>query len=110
MTRLVDARTRVSPVVTALDKFSEGVFTLSDFAARDIPPMTWLVEDTVPAGGVGLLLAAEKTGKSLFAFDCGAAVARGQSFLDRNTAQTNVLVVEEEGSPAAWQKRIKKMF
>lgn len=105
-----DSGTPDSEANDHLTDFSKGIYTLAEFAARDIPPLTWLVEDTVPSGGLGLLLAAEKTGKSLFAFDCGAAVATGQPFLGRTTSRTNVLVIEEEGSPAAWQYRIKKMF
>lgn len=96
--------------ITPLSQFSEGVYTLDQFAALKIEPLKWLVQDTIPAGALGMILAAEKAGKSLFQFDVGEAVARGNPFFGFETIATNVLIIEQEGPAAAWQKRIHKMF
>jgi hypothetical protein len=93
----------------ALTAFSAGTMTAAEFAAQDLPEQTWIVPGMIPAGGLGLLLAAEKTGKSLLALDCGIAVAQGAEFCGQHTSQTNVLFIEQEGAPAALQRRIRKM-
>jgi hypothetical protein len=100
----------VEPTPEHLSAFSTGTVSASALLAEDIPPLTWIVDGMIPAGGLGLLLAAEKTGKSLLALDCGQAVATGNPFLARATIATNVLIVEQEGARAALQGRIKRMM
>lgn len=100
----------IEPTEALLEAFSEGTLTLKEFAALDLPPIKWLWGESVPSGALGAILAAEKTGKSLLAFDLGAAIAQGEPFMERPTSQCNVLVLEQEGSREAWQARISKMF
>ena len=73
--------------------------------ANGIP---YTVDEIVPAyGGLGMLVAKPKVGKTTIALQLGAAVACGLPFLDRMTKQTRVLVIAAEDPPpyTAWLAR-----
>ena len=68
----------------------------------------YVVDGMIPAYGmVGMLIARTKVGKSTFSQSLAAAVAMGESFLDRSTTQTRVLVIAAEDPPeyTAWLTR-----
>lgn len=64
---------------------------IGDVLMEPEEPLTWLVDDLLPAGGVSLLAARAKTGKSVLARNLALAIARGERFLRRPCAQGTVL-------------------
>lgn len=80
--------------------------SLGDLMREPDEPVSWLVEGLLPAGGLSLLAAKPKVGKSTLARCLALAVARGEIFLQRNVSQGPViyLALEEKRS------EIKKHF
>ena len=56
----------------------------------------YLVKGLIPLGGLFLLVAAPKAGKSLMATDLAVSVMLGNSFLNRETLESNVLYIQNE--------------
>ena len=57
----------------------------------------WLIEDLFIAGGISVLAARPKAGKSTFSRDMAACVARGNQFLGKNTKRGPVILLDLEG-------------
>jgi len=57
----------------------------------------WLVDGLLPAGGISILAARPKVGKSTLARDLTVRVARGEPFLGRSTAKGAVFILDLEG-------------
>ena len=57
----------------------------------------WLWDGVLPAGGLSLLLAKPKVGKTIFALNLAFRVSRGEAFLGKDTTPGNViyLAIEE---------------
>ena len=71
---------------------------LGDLLAEPEEETEWVVEGMLPAGGLSLLVAKPKVGKSTLARTLALAVARGAQFLGLDTAQGGVihLALEEK--------------
>jgi predicted ATP-dependent serine protease len=74
-----------------------------DIAGRNIE---WTVDGRVPEGGVTLLVAREKCGKSSLGLAMARSVARGEEFLGASTKRGRVLYAAFEGSRQGWAERI----
>jgi hypothetical protein len=74
--------------------------SLQDVFAEPEEHVAYVLDGKLPAGGLGLLSAKPKVGKSTFARGLCLAVARGESFLDCATTQGPViyLALEEKRS------------
>jgi hypothetical protein len=74
--------------------------SLEDLLAEPEEETEWLVEDRLPMGGVSLLVAKPKVGKSTLARSLAVAVAQGTPFLGWETVQGGVfyLALEEKRS------------
>jgi len=72
---------------------------LGDLMTEDPEQIDWVLEDTLPAAGMSLLVAKPKVGKSTLARCLALAVARGEEFLGRSTSQGVVvyLALEKKG-------------
>lgn len=70
--------------------------TLDELFALELPPVTYVVDDVLPAGSLTLLAAREKSGKSLQQVDLCCSVALGEPFLDRAVRQGPALYVPAE--------------
>jgi hypothetical protein len=57
--------------------------SIGDLLAEPDEQIDWLVEERIPAGGVVILAAKPKVGKSTTARDLALAVARGESWLEQ---------------------------
>lgn len=80
------------------------VLSMSDL--QSMPPPTWLVEDIIPDRGLGVLVGAAGSGKSLFALELANAVARGRPlFGSRNVARSGWVLVLLAESIASWGAR-----
>src|SRR5439155_21849789 len=64
---------------------------LDDLMSEPEEPVSWLLEGILPAGGLSLLAAKPKVGKSTLARNLALAVARGDEFLNRITVQGPVI-------------------
>lgn len=69
----------------------------------------WLVDGMLPAGGMSLLVAAPKVGKTTFARVLGLAVARGMEFLDRDVARGTVLMLSLEDSERKFRSHMREI-
>jgi putative DNA primase/helicase len=71
---------------------------LGDLLNEPEEKVSWTAEGLLPAGGVSLLVAKPKTGKSTLARGLAMAVARGKKFLRRQTVRGQVvyLALEEK--------------
>jgi hypothetical protein len=67
--------------------------------AEDVEQI-WVVDGILPAGGMSLLVAKPKVGKTTLAFNLAVSVSRGDDFLTRTTTQGAVvyLALEEKRS------------
>lgn len=76
---------------------------LADLLQEPQETISWLWQDTLPSGGLSLLAAKPKVGKSTFARNLALAVARGECFLGWDTSQGCVvyLALEDKCSEVA---------
>ncbi|MDY6835260.1 MAG: bifunctional DNA primase/polymerase [Chloroflexota bacterium] len=76
---------------------------ISDLIAEPEEITSWIWEKTLPTGGLSLVAAKPKVGKSTWARNLALKVARGERFLGRDTTQGPViyLALEEKRSEVA---------
>jgi hypothetical protein len=84
--------------------------TAAEYLAKEFPQEEWRINHLVPTTGFGVILAAEKTGKSLFALQMAFSIAGGIAFLGRSVSRASVLLIEEEGSQRGFQKRLQSQM
>ncbi|GAC1401639.1 MAG: hypothetical protein NVSMB64_00090 [Candidatus Velthaea sp.] len=73
-----------------------GLISLYDLLNTEIAATDWLVEGLIPMGGIALLSAKPKVGKSVLAQNLAIAVASGGEFLGRRCQQGRVLYLAME--------------
>jgi len=83
-----------------------SVLTMADL--EGLPPPTWLIDDVIPDHGLGILVGAPGSGKSLFALAVVNSVARQRPLFGLKSVQRSgwVLVLLAE-SIASWGARSK---
>jgi len=96
---------------TRIDATTPGlrVWTFSEYMREfSGAGTTWLVEDWLPAGGVGLVVAPPQTYKTWLLLDLALSVATGEPFLSRYPVHTPgpVLYVQAEDPPAVLADRL----
>ncbi|MEE9201815.1 MAG: AAA family ATPase [Dehalococcoidia bacterium] len=69
---------------------------LAELLAEPPEAVSWLWESTLPTGGLSILAAKPKVGKSTLARNLALAVARGEEFLGRATTQGPVIYLALE--------------
>jgi len=69
----------------------------------------WLWDGVFPSGGLGLLLAKPKVGKTIFAFNLAARVSRGEPFLGKPTKKGPVLYLALEENRRMMIKNMNRM-
>jgi len=87
-------------------------FTLigaKDLLSIQEPETDWIWDGILPSGGLSLLVAKPKVGKTTLALNLAVAISKGEDFLGRKTQQAPVvyLALEEKRSEA--QKKIKAL-
>lgn len=70
---------------------------IGELFAQPAEQTRWLVDGLLPTGGLSVLAARPKVGKSTLMRALAAAVARGQDFLGRVTARGMVFILDLEG-------------
>ena len=82
---------------------------LRDLLAEPAEETDWLVEGLLPAGGVGVIGAKPKAGKSTLARNAALAVARGDDFLGLATKQGPVIYLALEEKRSEVRKHFESM-
>jgi hypothetical protein len=82
---------------------------LIDLLTDKTPAITWVLHSYLPEGGLILLAAFPKVGKSTFAYHLAIAVARGEDFLGFATTQGAVLILAVEEHPRDVKVRLLKL-
>ena len=68
----------------------------SELLAEPLEDVDWVLEDYLPAGGLGVLAGKPKEGKTTLAYEAAVKVALGLPFLGRNTRKAAVLILALE--------------
>jgi hypothetical protein len=80
-----------------------------DLVASAEPEAEWLWEGILPSGGLSLLVAKPKVGKTTFAFRLVLAVTSGTEFLGRSTRQGKVIYLALEEKRSEIRKKLKAL-
>ncbi len=83
--------------------------SLSDFLAEEPETTRYVWEETLPAGGMSMLGAKPKTGKTTAARNISLAVARGESVLGRGTTAGSVVYLALEEKRGELQRQFRAM-
>jgi len=73
--------------------------------AEDVE-QAWILDGILPAGGMSLLVAKPKVGKTTLAFNLAVAVSRGEDFLGRRTEQGPVVYLALEEKKGEIKKKL----
>lgn len=79
---------------------------LSEFFSETSASKEWLIEGLLPQGGIGLLVAKPKVGKSTISRDLAHALVTGRPFLSRHVIPGRVLFLALEDHP----DRLREQF
>jgi hypothetical protein len=82
---------------------------LSDLLAEPEESVAWVWDKTLPAGGMSVLAAKPKVGKSTLARNLSLAVARGNVFIGRDTSPGPVVYLALEEKRAEVQGHFRRM-
>jgi hypothetical protein len=82
---------------------------LDDVLQEPEEEVAWLWSQTLPAGGLSVLAAKPKVGKSTLARNLALAIAQGDDFLDRPTTQGPVVYLALEEKRSEVQRHFQKM-
>lgn len=86
------------------------VVDVSELQDKTLPPMKWLIGDLLPVGGVVMLSAKPKMGKSFLAIQLALSVASGGEFLGFQAEEKHeVLYIDLETSQRSMKNRISMM-
>lgn len=85
------------------------VVDVSELQDKTLPPMKWLIDDLLPVGGVVMLSAKPKMGKSFLAIQLALSVASGGEFLGFQARKHGVLYIDLETSQRSMKNRISMM-
>ena len=77
---------------------------IDDQEIQNLPPLTWLVEDIIPEGGLAVLYGQPETGKSFAALALAFSIATGRPFFGRSVHRAPVIYVAAEGSAGLGQR------
>ena len=82
---------------------------VAEFLNAAPPEMEWLVDELLPAHGLLLVVAPQRTGKSLLLLELLTAIAGGLPFLGRPTQKARTLYVLLEGPAASLAARYQRL-
>lgn len=85
------------------------VVDVSELQDKTLPPMKWLIDDLLPVGGVVMISAKPKMGKSFLAIQLALSVASGGKFLGFQARKHEVLYIDLETSQRSMKNRISMM-
>jgi hypothetical protein len=77
---------------------------IADVDLAQLPPLTWIIENILPAGGFSVLFGPPSSGKSFLALDWARCVGRGEPWQGRRTIGRSVLYIAAEGTAGLRQR------
>lgn len=83
--------------------------SIQEFMDSGPDSIEWLCPDLIPQGGLVILAAKPKAGKSLLTTNLALAVVGGIRFLGRDCKKANSLILQLEDPPVLIRERLKKM-
>lgn len=84
--------------------------SFEEYLASAPPEEDWLIEELLPGGGLHVLLAKPKTGKSILAAQVSEALKRGTAVLNRRVVRPmRVLYVQLDATPKDWRKQARQL-
>ena len=101
----LDSHLLTSPYMES-EKVRNEILSMADLLTRPDDEFDWVVSGMLPSGGLGLLVAKPKVGKSTMARNLALCVARGEVFLGRQCSKGVVLYLAIEEK----QSEVKKHF
>jgi len=69
----------------------------------------WIWEGTLPSGGLSLVVAKPKVGKTTFSFNLAVALSRGEIFLGKKTQQATVVYLALEEKKGELQRNLSRL-
>lgn len=84
-----------------------NVLQVAEFLEQPAPPEQWIVEGMLPTEGLAEILGGWKEGKTLASLQAGLCISSGSPFMNRQTRQGAVLLIEEEGGIGVLQSHIR---
>jgi hypothetical protein len=84
-----------------------SLLSAKDILTADEPETAWLWEGILPAGGMSLVVAKPKVGKTTLAFNLAIATTRGAPFLERSTTQGSVVYLALEEKKGEIKKKLE---
>ena len=110
LTELADKCPAWEPASTSAVSSSAIKLTrLSDLLAEPPEQVSWTWDKTLPAGGLSIMAAKPKVGKSTLARNLALAVAQGNEFLGRETSQGPVVYLALEEKRSEVQAHFSRM-
>lgn len=85
----------VAEAVAVIKEERFKLYTAAEFVVRT--KATWMIKDVLPHANFGVIYGASGSGKSFFAFDMAAAIARGIPWRGHKTTKGRVLWIAAEG-------------
>ncbi len=79
------------------------------FLAEEPEPIVWVWDQFLPEGGLALVTAFMKVGKSTFIYFLLVAIAQGRPFLEYATKQGGVLILAVEEHPRDVRLRLRRL-
>jgi AAA domain/Bifunctional DNA primase/polymerase, N-terminal/Primase C terminal 1 (PriCT-1) len=86
-----------------------SLINAKELLAQEEEQTEWLWDGILPAGGMSLLVAKPKVGKTTLAFNLAVAVSRGADFLGRKTQKVPVIYLALEEKRSQIQKKLKAL-
>lgn len=83
---------------------------IADFLQEETQPLDWLVDDVILAGGLSMISAKPKVGKSVLATALLSSVGLGLNFIGRQTRKAACLYLSIDQARAITQVRFRTMF
>jgi len=85
------------------------IWTARELRALDLPPIEWVLADTIPRGRYVVLSGESGLGKSWWVLALVLHAARGMPFLGRETAPIRALYIDEENGIQEAQRRLRAL-
>jgi hypothetical protein len=97
----------ISPVPERKHNFN--LVSAASVVSEPVTETPWIWDGILPEGGMSLLAAKPKVGKTTLAIGLSVAIARGEAFLGRGTKQVPVVYLALEEKKSEIQKRLSSM-
>ncbi|GEM_PF-673359 len=90
-------------------KHNFSLIHVKDLLSNQEPETDWLWDGILPSGGLSLVIAKPKVGKTTFAFNLAVAVSRGDDLLGRKTQKGPVVYLALEEKKREVQKKLSQI-